>query len=422
MKRKFLFLGCLLGSALLLASCGKDKVDETWKTLPQDEIAIENGNAHFMVNGIDSKKGTVKVVAKSATEADVTLTGIVPGYNTVLVNATLEKGENSTYTFAGKAALTENPAIFTLKSVAQNPIYVVTVEGDINVEGKVNAKVTTNLSENFRGTLANTWNINRIAPIVNGVPSTGVVWITWTFNDTKYAGATNLALVAGSMMGGLLSNYLDAVTFCPDGNITARYWEDEDNQEGGNILEKLVKYAPQEDEKGENMIYGNDHNDKWLESPAANFAFWYVRDGMLYVVPNAAAFADEGDDTNIDLGSLQTELQKLAAVGVDVTTLTAEVMKIMKNGVALKYTQEGDALKIYVDKAQCDPFVKSFIPALPLLDQMYEELKKSTDESDQQTVQMIQLVFAMVGIEKPSDFEGMWNATETFQIELNFKK
>lgn len=422
MKRKFLFLGCLLGSALLLASCGKDEVDETWKTLPQEEIAIENGNAHFTVNGIDSKKGTVKVVAKSATEADVTLTGIVPGYNTVLVNATLEKGENSTYTFAGKAALTETPAIFTLKSSPIYPIYVVTVEGDINVEGKVNAKVTTALSENFRGTLADTWNINRIAPIVNGVPSTGVVWITWTFNDTKYAGATNLALIAGSMMGGLLSNYLDVVTFCPDGNITARYWEEENEQEGGNLLEKLFKYAPQEDEKGENMVYGNDHNDKWLESPAANYAFWYVHDGMLYVVPNAAAFADEDDDTNVDLGSLQEELQKLAAVGVDVTTLTAEVMKIMKNGVALKYTQEGDALKIYVDKAQCDPFVKSFIPALPLLDQMYEELKKSTDENDQQTVQMIQLVFTMLGIEKPSDFEGMWNATETFQIELNFKK
>lgn len=422
MKRKFLFLGCLLGSALLLASCGKDEVDETWKTLPQEEIAIENGNAHFTVNGIDSKKGTVKVVAKSATEADVTLTGIVPGYNTVLVNATLEKGENSTYTFAGKAALTESPAIFTLKSTAQNPIYVVTVEGDINVEGKVNAKVTTNLSENFRGTLANTWNINRIAPIVNDVPSTGVVWITWTFNDAKYANATTLAMLAGSMMGGILSNYLDAVTFCPDGNITARYWEDEDNQEGGNILEKLSKYVPQKDEKGKNMIYGNDHNDKWLESPAANFAFWYVRDGMLYVVPNAAAFADEGDDTNIDFGSLQEELQKLAAVGVDVNTLTAEVMKIMKNGVALKYTQKDDALKIYVDKSQCDPFVKSFIPALPLLDQMYEELKKSTDESDQQTVQMIQLVCTMMGIEKPSDFEGMWNATEIFQIELNFKK
>ena len=97
-------------------------------------------------------------------------------------------------------------------------------------------------------------------------------------------------------------------------------------------------------------------------------------------------------------------------------------MKIIKNGVALKYTQKDDALKIYVDKSQCDPFVKSFIPALPLLDQMYEELKKSTDESDQQTVQMIQLVFTMMGIEKPSDFEGMWNATEIFQIELNFKK
>ena len=41
----------------MLASCGKDEVDETWKTLPQEEIAIENGNAHFTVNGIDSKKG-----------------------------------------------------------------------------------------------------------------------------------------------------------------------------------------------------------------------------------------------------------------------------------------------------------------------------------------------------------------------------
>jgi len=142
---------------------------------------------------------------------------------------------------------------------------------------------------------------------------------------------------------------------------------------------------------------------------------------MLYIVPNLSVLSEDGD-TSLDMDSLSESLQSLKALGVDVNTLTAEIMKILENGVALKYSSDGNVLKVYVDKSQCDPIVKSFIPALPVLDKMLADLEASESEDDQQTVQMIKLVLSMLGLEKPSDFEGLWNATETFEIELNFTK
>lgn len=419
--KKTLLLGCsILGAVLLLASCNKEE-DQGWKTIPQDEVSIKDGNAHFTVNGVEQPQGSVKVVAKSSSQAQVTLSGIVPGYDEVIFTASLKKGDNSTYTFSGVSLLTDVPSIATLKSEAmpQDYIYRVAVEGDINTEGVVNASVTTQLSDEFKGGLEGSWPIKRVAPVVNDEASAGPLWINWTFTDSKYAGATTIGKLAGTILGGVLANYLDEVTFNADGNITAKYWEDSDSDEFD--ISKIFEYQPVLDEKTNSYVYGNKHDDKWIESPAANYAFWLVRNGMLYIVPNLSVLSEDGD-TSLDMDSLSESLQSLKAIGVDVNTLTAEIMKILENGVALKYSSDGNVLKVYVDKSQCDPIVKSFIPALPVLDKMLADLEASESEDDQQTVQMIKLVLSMLGLEKPSDFEGLWNATETFEIELNFTK
>ncbi len=426
--KKTLFWSCtLLGSLLLLASCKKDEEDDqTWKTIPQEEVSIEGGNAVFTVNGAQQSRGSVKVVATSSSQAQVTLTGIVPGYDEVNFTASLEKGDNSIYTFSGTSLLTDGPSIATLKSDMVHFVYRVSIKGEISLDGLVKASVTTQLSDECKGGLEGSWPIKRVAPVVNGAATAGPVWVNWTFTDSKYEGATVIGQLAGTMLGGVLANYLDEVTFTADGNITAKYWEDPESEgssdEGDSFdIQKIFEYQPVLDETNNSYVYGNKHEDKWLESPVANYAFWFVRDGMLYVVPNLSVLSEDGD-TSLDMGSLSESLQSLKALGVDVNTLTAEIMKIMENGVALKYSLDGNALKVYVDKSQCDPIIKSFIPALTVLDKMLSDLESSESEDDQQTVQMVKMVLAMLGLEKPSDFEGLWNATDTFEIELNFTK
>lgn len=53
-------------------------------------------------------------------------------------------------------------------------------------------------------------------------------------------------------------------------------------------------------------------------------------------------------------------LAQLKEFGVDVNALNAELQKILQRGVELKYSLDGDSLRIYVDKALCDPIVKLF--------------------------------------------------------------
>lgn len=420
MKRIVLMLCSLICTALFFSSCNKEGTDETWKTIPQEEITKENGDLHFSVNGFESDNGSVQFLAKSATAADVILNGVVPGYDKVTINASLTKYDENSYTFKGETALMDGPSIITLKStVAPSPIYVVSIYGLIEIGGLVNINIFTSLSEESRGDLVGDWNIDRIAPIVNDAPTEGPVWLTWTFSDGKYSNATAIAQYAGMLLGGMLTDYLNGISLIENGNIAANYWKYNED-EVGDISSLLLRNMPKVDDSGKNYIYGNTHNDQWLTSHASNYVFWCIRNGLFYVIPNIANLSDDEDGDSIDMDSLTQAFVSLAAMGVDIKALKEQITTILKNGIALKYKHDEDTLKLYVDKTMCDPFVNAFIPALPMLDKALEELAKSEDEEDQATVQMIQMVFSALGIEKPSDFKDMWNATKSFQIELNF--
>lgn len=115
-------------------------------------------------------------------------------------------------------------------------------------------------------------------------------------------------------------------------------------------------------------------------------------------------------------------ISSLKEYGVDVNALNAELQKMLSRGVELKYSQDGDNLKIYVDMALCDPIVEALLPALKTLDAVLEELSKSDDPDDKETVETVQLIMGMLGLEKPSDFALVWKATTEFEIALNFTK
>ncbi len=417
MRKNILLLSGLVCSLFLLASCDKEnKGDTAWKAIPSEEVTAGSESADFTVNGVKSESGSVSVKAESASAATVTLNAIVPGYEQILVPVSLSKSEeDGLYSFAGSVIMPEGPSIL-LKTKTSEVIgvYEITVDGSISLEGKVVAKVNTAVTELGKGTLEGTWKVNRVAPIVNEAPTTGPIWFEWTLKESStYVTVPNIAKVASVVLGAKYANCLDQFSLLADGNVTVKCWTEDTDKDN----------SPQPDETGENYIYGSTH-DSWVTTDADNQAFWFCRDSYLYIVPDADVLADasEGEDDAITPEKINEILQLLKGFGADTDALSAELAKIQKNGIALKYDQQGEALKLYVDKAMCDPFVNAFIPALPAFDQLLESLLESDDEDVKASAESVKFILTMLGLEKPSDFATLWNDTTTFQIELNFTK
>ena len=432
---------CALACALAFTvACKKDDAPKAdWKTIPSEIITAESGNATLTVNEVPVNVGNAKLIANGETTGILTLTNVVPGYKTIPFNVQLKSIDENTFSFTGETSLTEGPAIIALKS-SSAPVYDINAEGQISVDGKITVNAYTHVNEQAQGGLAGTWNLKRkcgtLESELGTLPAEAPIWLDWKISNEQYVAISSLSAIVGQIGSAMLANYFDHVTFSESGNITAGYWEsedsgDSDSDEGGFDINKIFGMVPQPDDNG-NYVFGNDHGDKWIESPAANLAFWHAADGYLYVAPNitaiaAAADSDEELQSRADMGagdlaSIVEILQSLKEYGVDVTALTKELTTILEKGFAVKYSIDGDNLLIYVDKATCDPIVKPLLPALNALDEKYEALLKSEDPDDQQTAQMIAMVFGMCGMSKPSDLIEVWNSTEEFQITLRLER
>ncbi len=408
MKKCIMLLSGILAGAVMISSCNKDQ-DETWKTIPQGVITVDSGDAVFSVNGVEAPAGSIKVAPKSASSADVTLSGVVPGYSELVVRTSLSKSdEEGVYDFSGSTGLTEGPSI-NLKGAEPAEVYVISIEGTISMEGKATGRITTALTELGKGDIAGLWNVNRVAPAVDEMPTTGPVWVKWTVNDTeKYASAPQMGILAAALLGLTYADHLDQINLCESGNVTITYWDGESETPDAEL-----------DESGENYIFSTTH-DEWYKTEEDNQVFWFARNGYFYLIPNADNLDIEDEEVDFSRETIYSTIKNLAVVKVDTEALTAVVDQVLKEGIAFKYEQSGDALKLYIDKSQIDPVVNAFIPALPYLDILLENYESSEDKSEQQTAQSIRIVLSMLGLEKPSDFEGLWNATTEFQIELNF--
>ncbi len=408
MKKNFLLLGGLICSLFLIASCDKENENSEWKSIPSEEISA--ASATFTVNGVKSTSGGVTVNAESATSANVVLNGIVPGYETITVPAALSTtDEAGIYSFTGSTIMTEGPSIL-LKSTAVETQegFQISVTGTISLDGAAEVAVTTSLSNEFKGTLVGTWKVNRVAPVEDEAPVSGPVWINWTLKESSsYALLPNYAKIGSILLGSQYTDHFDAFTLLDNGTMALKIWDGDTDDN-----------SPTPDADG-NYVYGSTHED-WIDLPLENQVFWFVKDGYFYLVPNADALVD--DDDAITSEKIAEVLEELEVMQVDTEALKAELAKIQKNGIAFKYTQEADALKIYVDKAMIDPFITALAPALPYIDIMFEEMGRSEDESEQETYKEIKVVLKMLGLEKPSDLQKVWADTTEFQIELNFTK
>ena len=431
MKAKFIGVVALMASIFAMTACQKDKADDTWKQLPVDLISVESGNASISVNDVPCTYGNAQFVASGEKNAVLTLTDAVPGFTEVKVNVDLLKRGENTFHFSGSEVLSTPPSIAaTLRSVESSGFYTVAVEGDVTVEGTISVGVTTYVSSAMTTSLKGSWNLVRKCQYGETGPVNGPAQITWKVAAEAGGNIATIVGLANAIVCPLLTEVLNQVTFDESGNIMAQYYSDLDL--GDDALSKIFELigSVQPDAEG-NVTYTAHHTD-WLDSPKANLAFWYAQGSSLFIVPNIAAIinaadsestrTDRTDVSGIDLSSIMELLSKLKEYGVDVDALNTELQKILTRGIELKYSEKDGGLKIYVDKALCAPIIEALLPALKTLDVLLEELSKSEDPDDQETVATVKAVFAILGLEKPSDLELVWKATSEFEIALNFRK
>jgi len=421
MKDRLFGMMALLASIFAMLSCQKD---DTWKQLPAERISVESGNASISVNGEPCAYGNVQLFADGEKNAVLTLAGVVPGFLEVKVDVDLLKKSDDSFAFKGTTIVSTPPSIAaTLRGTDDNPCYSVNVEGSITLDGAVKVTVSTQV-QGDSAPLIGSWNIVRKCRYIEdkGLDPNdrSPIQPKWKISDGLGEKLLKYVFLFNHFGNCVLTEVFDQVTFDETGNIMARYWPDFGEDDSLKGLLSLISPPS----NGYYIYKPKNHTD-WLESPKANFAFWYAKGNSLYVVPNVSAIIEaassgtvRSDVSGMDFSFITEFLSRFKELGADANALNSELQKILQRGVELKYSLEGDNLKIYVDKALCSPIVEAILPALPTLDAILERLVQEENE----TAGTIKAVLAMLNLEKPSDIATLWKATTEFEIALNFTK
>ena len=412
MKNKLLTLLAVAFSMIAFSSCNDDKADDGWKDIPEGLISSTSGKASFFVNEVKSA-GSAALMPQNDKEGKLTLMGMIPGYSDVNMMVSIKRDDETHWSFSGETNLSEPPSIAaTVRSEMMSVIYTLTLNGRISKEGEIEINAATEVSDMASAGLTGSWNIVRKCKIIGG---NGPVHLTWKAGTNLGVGTVcSLVNTAG---GVVIADKLDQITFNANGNVTIRYYEDDKDVD----IKKLLALRPGVD--GDSFTFNASHTE-WEDSPMANLVFWYALGERLYIVPNISALnEDDGTQTGgYDPSEILNSLTALEAYGVDLKALNEALSEIMTKGLAFKFTNENDALCLYVDKEMCDKFITPLLPLLPVLDQLLESLATSGDQETLKKLATVKAIFELVGISKPSDFDAIWKATTEFKLELNFQK
>lgn len=401
-----------VATLIAFASCEGEKSDKGWENIPVNLISSLSEKATFLVNGVESS-GSAAVMPQDGKVAKLTMMELIPGYSEVNMTVTLKKEDDTHWSFGGNTRLSEPPSIAaTVRSDMVIGIYDLTVSGKISSDGELEINAETEVTDFASGGLTGSWDIVRKCKMIGGK---GPLHLTWKAGSLGLDAVCTLVNTAGAVA---VADKLDQITFCQNGNITVRRYES-DSEESVN-LKDLLELRP--GIEGDSFTFNASHTE-WEETPAANLAFWYTRNGVLYVVPNLSALnEDDSSSSDFNPSNILNVLASLGSHGVDLNALNEVLTEIMKKGLAFGYTLEDGSLCIYIDKEMCDKVITPLLPLLPLLDTLVEEVAKSDDPEVLQKLATAKAIFELLGISKPSDFGTLWNNTTEFKVELNFQK
>lgn len=417
MKKNLLFMAAMAFALTVFTGCSDDDDNDAWQQLPTTEITGDN--ASFKVNGQTSATGSVTVKATSATAAEVNLKNVIAGYADVTVPVQLTEKSDGSFDFSGSKELTTPPAMMSMTR-ANNPLYTLTVTGNISAAGKAVVEASMEMTESAKGGIAGSWKLLNYSKCdENGAAINTPLKLVATATDmTKpnFVMVSKLVSVFGSPV---LYNMLNTVNFNEDGSITAKYNMAAD---AGLITDYMATAVPE-------YVEGNwyavsytwtDHaSTVWSPETPKNIANWYVSGDQIFIAPSISAMVGEdGEDTEIDMTAI-AELLAQYDIELSPEVLTS-VMGWMSAGIPLKYEVNAEGmLTIYVDKAMADPFVQMLLPALVKVDEMVANMDPVEDKD---TIEMLNMLKGILGISEFAELETAWNNTDSFQLGLNLVK
>lgn len=187
-----------------------------------------------------------------------------------------------------------------------------------------------------------------------------------------------------SALGCVLPQVLQTVSLEKDGNITAKYSSDAIRFDQSYLLN------PQ----GVNpdiiatLIAGRT----WMQSPK-NLAYWFEKDGKLYIKLNVAAIVSEamGDTNNSDMlagiinsvlnGNAASIKSMLMALDIDIAKALASMsdatfttlLDWVKNGIPVKVSVESGHTHMYLDRETLDPIMAEVPALLPYIEEFIPE-------------------------------------------------
>lgn len=313
--------------------------------------------------------------------------------------------------------------------------------------GALSLDVNVKLGVEAQGGLTGEWplatTIGEPVDLTNiNYPDYAPVRIVWTAVNEEETNGGNISKL-GTLFGShLMAEVLNGITLTEDGNLTARYYPDIVTGAGSEEEDDMLQWM-----MGKLGAYQTAPVAREWQTSPKNLMQWYAKDGLIYLVPNLVqilqqAAADQNNPSlgaNIDIimGMLPAlkelsdeELKGLLAAlgqqaGIDLSMvdpqLIRQVADWMTNGVPLKYTLDGNGgLRLYADKGMVSPFMPLLLTFLPQLQAKFDELLK---EADAETALYLQMAMGILGREKFTDLETVWNEnTAEFAVGLGFQK
>lgn len=346
--RNFLYAICM---ATLLFACDDNDDDggSTLNSVYSNKLSTPaDGDALILTySGREFIGKDVSLKMTNNNSANITLHGVLPGETATLIENVAVTPDTNGYSFGGNGT-GSNGTTFAYQGKVE--------------EGKMTLALTDVKIAANQLTSNGTW-----YPIQTGV-TTGTDPVLGEYRYLHYAFhlVTDNALLSQfaptleSMVGNLITWFINNVTFNADGNITARYA----TMPEGKALADLLNTAP------------DRANGEWISSPL-NLASYYVKDDSeLYIVPNIdmilyqvqqnqATKADGGLDA-ATIAAIYQQLNKWSTTGIKMHI--RQNPKTPVNSGAGLVAYEGDIF-LYLDKEEIEAFlpllsmVKGLLPA-----------------------------------------------------------
>ncbi|WP_295993176.1 DUF4925 domain-containing protein [uncultured Alistipes sp.] len=453
MKRNLATLA-LAALLCLAAACSKDDTPR-WQ-LPTEELTGET--LVVTLNGDRLERGSAQLALSAGSTATLALRGVVNGYASIEVPVALSRLADGGTGFAGSRALPA-PALTRTDASAEGPAtFDLEVEGRLAADGEeapAQIGLTLRLTTEGSGGLTGEWPLSRTiyasADRTDAIADRAPLRLVWSAADPAAPNAGQLAKL-GSVLGSrLLGEVLASVTLEADGNLTASYHP-------GLVTDRMrhpetgewVSTREFMEQSGGTELFGDElsywifqalfsttptvdpYPRRWIASPRGLMT-WYVADGRIYLLPDTERIVRQatGDDAlagsilallrnlrEMDDEALRATIGELGeSLGTDLSgiepALLREVLGWLDTGIPMRYEQQADGLKLYVDRTMAEPFMRAVLGFMPQLDRLFGELAAQKP--------MMGMIFYLLGFENFTALQGIWtDNTADFELALHF--